>query len=99
MPKGKSNSNQYLQAYMLFAAGLPRLEIWNELKSTYGDRTVTTRSIGSWLKEFRALPESAIRWDLAMTSRQSLEHKVHARHATNTAVRLIGGAADLYNTR
>ena len=60
MPKGKSNSNQYLQAYMLFAAGLSRLEIWNELKSTYGDKTVTTRSIGSWLKEFRVLPESEI---------------------------------------
>ena len=60
MPKGKSNSNQYLQAYMLFAGGLSRLEIWNELKSTYGDKTVTTRSIGSWLKEFRVLPEGEI---------------------------------------
>ena len=63
MPRGKGDTGQYLEAYKLHASGNSRTDIWNKLKERYRDNTVTTRSIGTWQQEFRALPPKEVEQD------------------------------------
>ena len=63
MSKRTRSLKQQTEAYKLFAKGLSQAEIHKNLLSEFANVSVSIRTIGNWISEFKSLPDELINLD------------------------------------
>tara|TARA_Y100000996_G_C22555513_1_gene655380 strand:+ start:3685 stop:4311 length:627 start_codon:yes stop_codon:yes gene_type:complete len=57
MPRGISDSEQFIEAYRLYTAGYKQSHILEKLNSMYRSNSIKLRTLGDWIKKFKNLPD------------------------------------------
>ena len=57
MPRGISDSEQFIEAYRLYTAGYKQSHILEKLNLMYRSNSIKLRTLGDWIKKFKNLPD------------------------------------------
>ena len=57
MPRGISDSEQFVEAYRLYTAGYKQAQILEKLNLIYRSNSIKLRTLGDWIKKFKELPD------------------------------------------
>jgi len=57
MPRGISDSEQFIEAYRLYTAGYKQAQILEKLNLIYRSNSIKLRTLGDWIKKFKELSD------------------------------------------
>ncbi|MBI15320.1 MAG: hypothetical protein CL782_03585 [Chloroflexi bacterium] len=57
MPRGISDSEQFVEAYRLYTAGYKQAQILEKLNLIYRSNSIKLRTLGDWIKKFKELSD------------------------------------------